>query len=73
LPQLKYGKTSDDFQPFGGDGWIPCPDFFQNRLRDVEIEAVLCPIPPLMGDLLVGRNHEIPARASRQIAWDRGF
>lgn len=73
LPQFEYRKTRYDFQPTGGESRISGPDLFEDCLGDVEVKISLCLTPPVVGDLLMGGDDEIPARSSRQVARYRGF
>jgi hypothetical protein len=68
LIQRKNWQPIHDGQATGRGVGITGTNFGQHGFRNVQIETMAHLTPPLMGDLLMRRNDEIPARPSCQIA-----
>jgi hypothetical protein len=49
------------------------PRFIDDELRDEKLESALSCLPPISGDLLMGRNDQIAARPRGQVARNSGL
>ena len=70
---IEHGKVPDDQHPFPRCVRVSGAGLINDQLRNVNLERAPSLLPPLLGDLLVAGNDQIPAGPRGEIARNGRF